>query len=106
MTNVDESDFDYRDIDDVIHGRVRLSIMAYLSGADAAGFNELKEKVGVSDGNLSVHISKLEEAGYVAVEKRFAGKKPQTICRLSQTGRRAWLSYIERMAAILDLKQG
>jgi DNA-binding HxlR family transcriptional regulator len=95
-------EFDYRDIDDAIHGRVRLTVMAYLSGADMADFNELKAKVGGTDGNLSVHLRKLEEAGYVAVEKTFRGRKPRTICRLTDRGRSAWIDYIERLQALIS----
>ncbi len=91
------SDFDYREIDDVIHGRVRLAVMAYLSGAGSADFNELKAKIGGTDGNLSVHIRKLEEAGYIRVEKKFSGRRPLTICHLEKTGREAWIGYITRM---------
>ena len=76
---MDENGYDYREIDDVIHGRVRLAVMAYLSGADAADFNELKAKVGGTDGNLSVHLRKLEDAGYVNVRKTFKDRKPRTI---------------------------
>lgn len=94
-------DYDYREIDDVIHGRVRLSAMAYLSGAGAANFNELKAKVGGTDGNLSVHLRKLEEAGYVAFEKGRCAGRPQTICRLTDKGREAWIAYIRRMEEIL-----
>ncbi len=94
-------DFDYREIDDVIHGRVRLSVMAYLSGAGAADFLELKAKVGGTDGNLSVHLRKLEDAGYVDVEKKFENRKPRTICRLSARGREAWIRYIERLEALI-----
>ncbi len=93
--------FDYRDIDDVIHGRLRLAVMAYLSGAGTADFNELKTKIGGTDGNLSVHIRKLEEAGYVAVEKTFAGRKPQTRLSLTDDGRKAWIAYIARMEALM-----
>ncbi len=101
----EKDEYDYREIDDVIHGRVRLAIMAYLSGAGAAEFNELKAKVGgATDGNLSVHISKLEEAGYVDIEKKFVGRKPLTVCRLTDKGREAWIAYIERMALLLHLK--
>lgn len=96
-----EREFDYRNIDDAIHGRVRLAVMAYLSGADAADFNELKAKVGGTDGNLSVHLRKLEEAGYVDVEKTFQGRKPRTICRLTERGRSAWIAYIERLQTLL-----
>ena len=94
--------FDYREIDDVIHGRVRLSVMAFLSGAGSADFNELKEKLGgATDGNLSVHLRKLEEAGYLSVEKKFRGRRPQTICHLTEKGRGAWIAYIRRMEALL-----
>ena len=98
-------EYDYREIDDVIHGRVRLSMMAYLSGAGAADFNELKAKVGgASDGNLSVHLRKLEEAGYVAVDKGFRGRRPQTTVTLTKKGREAWIAYIARMEEFLRPK--
>jgi DNA-binding HxlR family transcriptional regulator len=98
------SGFDYRRIDDVIHGRVRLAVMAYLSGATAADFNELKAQVGGTDGNLATHLRKLEDAGYIAVEKRFVGRKPQTILRLSPAGREAWIAYLKGLEAMLALK--
>lgn len=99
------SGFDYRAIDDVIHGRARLAVMAYLSGAGAADFNELKAKIGGTDGNLSVHLRKLEEADYVRVEKTFAGRKPRTICRLTDKGREAWIAYIARLQSLLGAKK-
>jgi DNA-binding MarR family transcriptional regulator len=95
------SDFDYREIDDVIHGRVRLSVMAFLSGAGAADFNELKARVGGTDGNLSVHLRKLEDAGYVLLKKGLRGKRPQTIVTLTKKGREAWIAYIARMEELL-----
>ncbi len=98
------SDFDYHEIDDVIHGRVRLAVMAYLSGAGSADFNELKKKIGGTDGNLSVHIRKLEEAACIRVEKKFAGRRPQTICHLSKKGREAWIAYIARMEEFMRPK--
>lgn len=95
------SAFDYREIDDVIHGRVRLAVMAFLSGAGVADFNELKAKVGGTDGNLSVHLRKLEEAGYLDVEKRFRGRRPQTLLHLTAKGREAWIAYIKRIESLL-----
>ena len=97
----DQSGFDYREIDDVIHGRVRLSVMAYLSGAGAADFTLLRKKVGVTDGNLSVHIRKLEEAGYIKVEKKFSERRSLTICHLTDKGRESWIAYIARMEALM-----
>lgn len=93
--------FDHRDIDEVIHGRVRLAIMAYLSGAGRADFAELKEKAAVTDGNLSVHLRKLEDAGYLRIEKSFAGRKPLTTAALTDTGREAWIAYLARMQKLL-----
>ncbi|WP_205967501.1 winged helix-turn-helix domain-containing protein [Aquisalinus luteolus] len=100
--DTDHESYDYREIDDVIHGRVRLALMAFLSGAGSADFTDLKKRIGVTDGNLSIHIKKLEEAGYVRVTKRFNNKRPQTICHLTDAGRKAWIAYIARMEALLN----
>lgn len=97
----EENPFDHNEIDDVIHGRLRLGVMAYLSAASPAIFGELRDKVGATDGNLSTHLKKLEEAGYVEQEKRFVGKKPQTRVHLTPKGRAAWIVWIQRMEAIM-----
>lgn len=97
----EENPFDHNGIDDVIHGRLRLGVMAYLSAASPAVFGELRDRVGTTDGNLSTHLKKLEEAGYVTQEKRFVGKKPQTRIFLTEKGRKAWLAWIARMEAIM-----
>ncbi|MFN3312908.1 MAG: winged helix-turn-helix domain-containing protein [Hyphomonas sp.] len=97
----DDNPFDHNDIDDVIHGRLRLGVMAYLSTASPAVFGELRDKVGATDGNLSTHLKKLEEAGYVSQEKRFVGKRPQTRIFLTDLGRKAWLAWLARMDAIM-----
>ena len=94
-------DFDIDDIDEVIHGRVRLGIMAFLSGAEAADFNELKAKLQVTDGNLSVHLRKLEEAGYVQIDKSFAGRKPLTRAVLTEAGRTAFVKYLDAMSRLV-----
>lgn len=96
------SAFDHTEIDDVIHGRLRLGIMAFLSTANKAPFLELKAKVNATDGNLSTHLSKLEEAGYVRIEKKFAGKKPLTLVHLTEQGRTAWIAYLNRIQALLS----
>lgn len=95
-------DFDIGRLDEVIHGRVRLGVMAYLSGAEAADFNELKARLGVTDGNLSVHLRKLEEAGFVEVTKSFQGRRPLTRARLTETGRDAFVAYLDAMAGLID----
>ena len=93
--------FDIDDIDEVIHGRVRLGIMAYLSSAQSADFTTLKHRLQVTDGNLSVHLRKLEEAGYVGVEKAFVGRKPQTTVKLTEAGRAAFVTYLEAIAKLV-----
>jgi DNA-binding MarR family transcriptional regulator len=96
-----ENPFDHNDIDDVIHGRLRLGVMAYLATLSPATFGELREKVGATDGNLSTHLKKLEDAGYVQQEKRFVGRRPQTLIHLTDAGRRAWIDWLARMAALM-----
>lgn len=93
--------FDHAQIDDVIHGRLRLGIMAYLSTASPAIFGELKDKVGATDGNLSTHLRKLEEAGYIKQEKRFVGRRPQTRVFLTDKGRKAWFAWIDQMQGLM-----
>jgi DNA-binding HxlR family transcriptional regulator len=97
-------DFDIGRIDEVIHGRIRLGIMAYLSGADSADFNTLKAKLQTTDGNLSVHLRKLEDAGFVAVTKSFAGRKPLTEASLTEAGRAAFVAYLDAMAGLLPAR--
>jgi DNA-binding MarR family transcriptional regulator len=96
------SKFDHTEIDDVIHGRLRLGVMAYLSTVSPAPFVELKGKVNATDGNLSTHLSKLEEAGYVRIEKTFSGKKPLTLVHLTKQGRAAWIAYLNRLQALIS----
>lgn len=93
---------DIEAIDEVIHGRLRLGIMAYLSAVNPASFPELLDKTGASNGNLSTHLSKLEAAGYVAQEKGYAGKKPQTLVHLTDSGRDAWIDYLSTMQSLLN----
>ena len=94
--------FDIDDIDEVIHGRVRLGIMAFLSSAEAADFNEIKRRLQTTDGNLSVHLRKLEEAGYVAVDKSFVARKPLTRVYLTDAGRAAFVSYLDAMGRLVS----
>ncbi|HEX3700339.1 MAG TPA: transcriptional regulator [Phenylobacterium sp.] len=95
-------DFDIERLDEVIHGRLRLGVMAYLSGAGTADFNTLKGRLQATDGNLSVHLRKLEDAGYVAIDKSFVGKKPLTQVSLTETGRNAFIRYLDAMAALVN----
>jgi DNA-binding MarR family transcriptional regulator len=94
--------FDIGKIDDVIHGRLRLGIVAYLASAEVAEFNELKSVLDATQGNLSVHLSKLEEVGYVDIEKGYVGRKPLTRVRLTQAGRKAFKGYLAAMSKLIE----
>lgn len=88
-------------LDRVIHDRTRLAILAALAATDVLTFNELKDVTGTTDGNLSVHARKLEDAGYVQCDKSFAGRVPRTEFRLSTAGRRALEKYLDHMDALI-----
>lgn len=88
-------------IDDVIHGRVRLGIMVYLADAEQAEFTELKAALEATQGNLSVHLKKLEEAGYVAIDKSFRDNKPLTRVAITEPGRRAFAAYLEALGGLI-----
>jgi DNA-binding MarR family transcriptional regulator len=96
----EESPFDHNAIDDVIHGRIRLGVVAYLSAVESALFSELRDKVGATDGNLSAHLRKLEDAGYVRADKSFVNRKPQTRLSLTEAGRMAWGEWLTQMEAL------
>jgi DNA-binding HxlR family transcriptional regulator len=89
------------DLDRVIHERVRLAIVSVLAVNDTLSFNELKALLNTTDGNLSVHARRLEEAGYVACLKSFEGRIPRTEYRLTAAGRRALERYLEHMEALI-----
>ncbi len=81
-------------VDRLIHEPARLALMAVLYGLEEADFLYLLRATGLTKGNLSAHLSKLEAAGYVAVQKRFLGKRPNTVCRLTPRGRQAFENYL------------
>ncbi len=95
------NEFDYQQLDEIIHSRIRLAVMAVLVSVDEAEFTFLKEKVKTTDGNLSVHLKKLEDAGYVAVNKSFQNRKPVSRYLLTQKGRKAFESYVERLEKMI-----
>jgi DNA-binding HxlR family transcriptional regulator len=90
------------DLDRLIHERMRLGIVSALAVNDHLSFNELKRLLKTTDGNLSVHARKLEEAGYIACEKYFEGRLPKTDYRLTPPGRRALERYLDHMEAIIQ----
>ena len=93
--------FDIGKLDDVIHGRVRLGVMAYLAESEVADFTELKNLLDVTQGNLSVHLRKLEEANYVSIDKSFIDRKPLTRVRMTDEGRVAFKAYLEAIAKLV-----
>lgn len=94
-------EFDADRLDDAIHGRLRLGIMAYLSQASPATFNELKETTGATGGNLSTHLRKLEDVGYIDQVKTFEGRKPLTTIHLTDAGRAAFADYLDALKPLL-----
>jgi DNA-binding MarR family transcriptional regulator len=90
------------DIDQIIHSPSRLTVLAYLYVVESADFVFLRNMTGLTWGNLSTHLSKLEAAGYVATEKGYKGKKPHTMIRLTDAGRTAFREYKRKMLRVLD----
>jgi DNA-binding HxlR family transcriptional regulator len=88
-------------LDRVIHERVRLAIVSALAGAETLSFNELKSLLGITDGNLSVHARRLEEAGFVACDKRFVDRVPHTTFKLTAAGRKALDAYLGHMESLI-----
>jgi hypothetical protein len=96
--------FDYRQIDDVSHSRIRLSAVSVLARCEEAEFTYIRDEVGTTDGNLTTHRKKPEEAGYIAVDKRFVERKPATLYRLTVGGRAALVAYARHLADIIETK--
>jgi DNA-binding MarR family transcriptional regulator len=100
------TDFDHAAIDEILHSRVRLTIVAFLAGAKTADFAAVRDATKTTDGNASVHLRRLEDAGYIAMRKRFVARKPQTLYSLTQRGRQALLAYVAHLEALLPLAGG
>jgi DNA-binding MarR family transcriptional regulator len=90
------------ELDRLIHERVRLGIVSALAVNPSLSFNELKDMLALTDGNLSVHARKLEEAGYVECTKSFEGRMPRTEFALTSEGRRALLTYLNHMESLIQ----
>jgi len=95
------AEFDPNAVDDVIHGRLRLAVMAYLSSVNPASFPELQKSLGATQGNLSTHLRKLEDAAYVRIEKGYDGRRPQTLVHLTRSGRTAWIAYLDTLRKLI-----
>ena len=95
-------DFNPAEVNKLIHAPIRLGIMTILNSVRKVNFLYLRKKLGVTDGNLSSHMEKLEKAGYVSVKKTFLDKKPNTIYRITEKGKKAFRSYLEYLEKILE----
>lgn len=93
-------------VDQLIHERLRLGIVSALAVTECLSFKELKESLQTTDGNLSVHARKLEEAGYITCTKSFEGRTPRTEYRLALTGRKMLEKYLDHMEALIQAMRG
>lgn len=89
------------ELNPVIHGKLRLALLSLLAGVEQAEFTWLRAKTGSTDGNLGAQLLKLEEAGYVGIEKKFVLRKPQTIYRITEDGRHALTEYVQALKQLL-----
>ncbi len=105
MSSDNEAIFDYNEIDDIIHARIRLAIMTILLTRGKTDFATLKKQTKTSDGNLSTHLRKLEDADYIVVEKSFIDRKPITIYWVSDNGKKAYANYIATIERLVSPKE-
>ncbi|MDR1258123.1 MAG: transcriptional regulator [Tannerellaceae bacterium] len=96
----------FKDLDQLLHSQQRLAVISLLISVDEADFVFLREKTGTTAGNLSVHIDKLNEAGYIEVRKFIDGKRPRTVCRITPAGIDAFESYVQTLQEYIQVKKG
>lgn len=94
----------FKDLDTILHSQLRLAVISILISVKEAEFTSLKEKTNATAGNLSVQIQKLKEAGYIDVIKQFKDNYPQTICKISKQGVKAFEEYVESLQTYLGKK--
>jgi DNA-binding MarR family transcriptional regulator len=99
-------DFNYQQLDKTIHARIRFAALAYLQAVEEASFVEIRECIKATDGNLSVHMRKLESAGYIHCDKGFQSRKPQTCYSITGEGRTALQKYRESVGAFFQPPSG
>ena len=92
----------FKELDPLLHSQLRLAIMSILLSVEAE-FVYIKEKTNATAGNLSVQLDKLNEAGYIEIEKGFAGKKPRTVCRITDKGRLAMEEYVNTLRQYINI---
>lgn len=91
------------ELDPLLHSQLRLAVMSILMNVEEADFVYLKEKTESTQGNLSVQIDKLSRAGYISVEKGMAGRRPRTVCHVTEAGRKAFEAYVDALRTYLHL---
>ena len=92
-----------KELNPLLHSQLRLAVMSILMNVEDADFVYLRQKTDSTAGNLSVQLDKLSAAGYIAVDKGFVGKKPRTVCRITDLGRRAFEEYVEVLKQYIGL---
>ncbi len=93
----------FQPLDPLLHSELRLAVMSLLVSVEEAEFPYIKEQTGATAGNLSVQLDKLSEAGYIAVEKTYKGKRPCTICRITPAGLKAFEGYVDALKSYLEI---
>ena len=101
MSDVEKMTKTLTNLDKILHEKIRLAISTILFHRGKVDFNTLRRLLETSEGNLATHLRKLEQAGYIKVEKRFVGRKPQTLYQLTDKGRKAYRNYLDDLAKIL-----
>jgi DNA-binding transcriptional ArsR family regulator len=94
------------ELDPLLHEQRRLAIVSVLAAVESLTFTELRDSLELTDGNLSVHLQKLEAGGFVAITKQFVGRRPQTTCQLTRAGRKAFAAYLDHLEAIVRQGRG
>lgn len=92
---------DLPELNPVVHGKLRLAVLSLLTTVEESEFTWLRARTGSTDGNLGAQLAKLEKAGYVAVEKKFVQRKPQTLYRMTDAGRKALTEYVQALKQLL-----
>jgi predicted transcriptional regulator len=92
----------FKNLDPVLHSQLRLSVVSLLMSAEVAEFTWIKEQTGATAGNLSIQITKLKEAGYIEVKKKFRNNYPQTLCTITQLGRNRFAEYVKALKEYLN----
>jgi DNA-binding transcriptional ArsR family regulator len=94
----------FKELDPILHSQLRLAVVSLLIGVKEAEFTFIREKTGATAGNLSVQLQKLKEAGYITVTKQFKDNYPQTMCRITPAGVKAFEEYVNNLKSYLNVK--